>query len=203
MKKIFLFLLISVAITGAQPQAENLAMLPPSDDEPMIDNMMMPPTQDELRPLGDDMMMLGFIGGRIAEKLNLTSEQEKKFGKLQSEMQKEQIDLRSKMQSLRIDLRDMFREDNLNQGKIESKLDEIDKLQTKMRKNHLDFWFNINKILTPEQQKTWKEHRRMLGEGRGMRGGRGMRDGCGLRSNSCGQGEWRQQNMQECPKAKK
>jgi Spy/CpxP family protein refolding chaperone len=196
MKKIFLLLLFSAAVAWAQPQTEDLAMLPPPDDGPMIDNVLMPPTQDELPPPGDDMMMPGFAGGRIMEKLNLTSEQEKQFGKLQSEMQKEQIDLRSKMQSLRIDVRDLFREDNPDQRKIESKLDEIDKLQTKTRKNHLDFWFNVNKMLTPDQQKIWKEHRTMLGDGMGPRGGRGMK-------NDSDRREGRHQGMPECPKMKK
>jgi Spy/CpxP family protein refolding chaperone len=203
MKKIFLFLLFSAAITWAQPQSEDLAILPPQDDGSMIDNMMPPQGQDELLPPGDEMMRTGFDGGRIIEELKLTSEQEKQFGKLESEMQKAQIDLRSQMQSMRIDLRDLFREDNPDQRKIESKLDEIDKLQTKTRKNHLDFWFNVNRMLTPDQQKIWKQHRMMMGEGMRMRDGHGMRGGDDRRSNAHGRGEWHQQNMQECRKAPK
>jgi len=201
MKKILLFLLFSATVAWTQPRGEGPAMLPPPDDGPMIDNMIMPPIEDELLLPGDEMTRTGFAGRRIVEKLNLTSEQEKQFGKLQSDMQKEQIDLHSKMQSLRIDLRDLFREDNPDQGKIESKLEEVNTLQGKIRKDHVDFWFNVNKILTADQQKIWKEHRTMLGGGFGMRGDSGIRHGGERHFNTHRRGQGHHRNMQEYPKS--
>jgi Spy/CpxP family protein refolding chaperone len=178
-------------------------MLPPPDDGQMVDLLMPPPAHDELLLPGDEGMQATCRGEGTTDKLNLTSDQEKQFGKLQTEMQKEQIEIRSKIQSLRLDLRDMFRDENLDQGKIESKLDEIDKLQTKIRKNHLDFWFGVNKILKPEQQKIWKQHRMILGDGMGPRDGRGMREGGGRQRGGCGQGGGRQHGTPECPNSMK
>lgn len=121
----------------------------------------------------------------LADKLNLTDEQQKQFDKLQSDLQKKQIGLRSKIQSMRIDVRDEFRGDKLDKGKIESKLGEISKLQNEMKMNHVAFWFDVNKILTPDQQKVWKEHHVMLGRGMDRHHGRkrgGIQMGMGWRS---------------------
>ncbi len=117
----------------------------------------------------------------ICEKLNLSEDQQKQFDKMQSDMQKKQIDLRSKIQSLHIDIKDIFKDDDPDKGKIESKLNEITKLQTEIRKNHLDFWFGVYKILKPDQRKVWKEHRIMFGDGIGQRGGLGMKGEFGHR----------------------
>ncbi|MDI6766883.1 MAG: periplasmic heavy metal sensor [Bacteroidota bacterium] len=128
--------------------------------------------------------------GAICEKLDLSADQQKQFDKMQSDMQKKKIDIRSKIQTLRIDIKDLFKEDNPDKGKIESKMNEVTKLQGEMKKNHLDFWFGVNKILKTDQQKIWKEHRMMFGQGKGfdrprgtMKKGHGMR---GMMRGDCG-----------------
>lgn len=151
MKRLILFIMLATSMTVAQPQWDD-------DDSPPFRGK-----------------------GAICEKLDLSSDQQKQFDKMQSDMQKKQIDIRSKIQSLRIDIKDIFKEDNPDKGKIESKMNEITKLQGEMKKNHLDFWFGVNKILKPEQQKIWKEHRMMMGAGMGQRGGHGMKGDFGPR----------------------
>ena len=111
--------------------------------------------------------------GRACEELDLSTDQQSQFDKLQSEMQKKDVDLHSKVQTLRIDIKDLFKEDIPDKGKIESKMNEITKLQGEMKISHLDFWFGVNKILKPEQQKIWKEHRMMMEQ----KNPRGMHDG--------------------------
>lgn len=139
------------------------------------------------QPRWDDDNGRHFRGkGAICEKLDLSADQQKQFDKLQSDMQKKRIDTRSKIQSLRIDIKDLFNEDNPDKGKIESKMNEVTKLQSEMKKNHLDFWFGVNKILKPEQQKIWKEHRMMMGDRMGPRGRSGMKDGFGPRKGKYG-----------------
>lgn len=117
-----------------------------------------------------------FGRGMMIEKLELKPEQEKQFESMRSAMQKKQIDVRSKIQSLRIDMRDLMNEDSPSQAKIESKMGEISKLQNEMKISHLDFWFGVNKFLTPEQQKIWKDHSMNFGGGAGQRGFSGMKD---------------------------
>jgi Spy/CpxP family protein refolding chaperone len=103
----------------------------------------------------------------VMEELNLTDDQQKQFGKLHDEMEKKQIDLRSKVQSLRVDLKGLFRDEKPDQGKIESKINEISKLQNEMKHAHVGFWFSVNKILNADQQKAWKQHAMMMGKGHG------------------------------------
>ena len=120
------------------------------------------------RRMGDGPPMRGMM-----ETLKLTDDQRQQMGKLHSDLEKKQIAIHAKIQSLRIDVRDAFREDKPDKGKIESKINEITKLQGEMKTNHLALWFDVNKILAPEQQKIWKEAPMMMHqeEGPGMRRG--------------------------------
>lgn len=106
-------------------------------------------------------------GMRIIEQLDLNEDQRKQVDKLHSDLEKKQIALRAKIQSARVDVRDAFREDKPDRGKIESKLNEITKAQGEMRTNHVAFWFDVYKILSPEQQKIWKQVPMMMKQGRG------------------------------------
>ncbi len=106
------------------------------------------------QPMGGD--------GRIIKMLKLTDDQQKQFDKVQSDFQKKQIDLRSKIETMRVDLRELLRADEPDQAKIESKMTEISKVQNDMKLASVAHWFSVNKMLTPEQQKTWKEHRQMM-----------------------------------------
>jgi Spy/CpxP family protein refolding chaperone len=98
----------------------------------------------------------------LIEKLDLTADQKKQFGNLQSELQKNQIMSHSKVQLARIDLRQLFHDDRPDRALIEAKLAEIGKLQTDMKLAHVGFWFDVNKMLTADQQKKWKEAPMMM-----------------------------------------
>ena len=101
----------------------------------------------------------------MMERLKLNDTQRDQVQRLHSDLEKKQIALRSRVQTLRIDVRDAFREDKPDRGKIESKINEISKAQSEMKLNHLAFWFDVNRLLTPEQQKIWKERPMMGGLG--------------------------------------
>jgi len=120
------------------------------------------------RRMGDGPKMRGM---QMMENLKLTDDQQKQVGKLHSELERKQIFARAKIQALRVDVREAFREDKPDRGKIESKINEITKLQGEMKTNHLALWFDVNKILTPEQQKMWKQAPMMMERmrGQGMR----------------------------------
>lgn len=162
MMKVVLFVLLATTVAFAQPR-----------------RMM------HDRPMGQRMMHEA-----VVEKLKLTDDQEKQFGKLHAELEKKQIALRSKVQTLRVELRELFNEDKPDRGKIESKIGEISKLQNEMKLNHVGLWFDVSKILTPEQQEIWKE-RPLGGPGPGNsmhRPGRGMRmhgRGMGMGMDDC------------------
>ncbi len=93
----------------------------------------------------------------MMEKLNLTEDQKKKMEKMHFDMQKKQIDGKAKVKTAEIELKELFNADKPDKSAIEKKIKEISDLKGKMRTNHVDHWFDVNSILTPEQQKTWKE----------------------------------------------
>ena len=136
MKKLLLLLFMSTLVASAQP-----------------------------REFGDDDAPAGPMHGRgeMIKKLDLTADQNKQFDKFHTDMQKKQIDLRAKVQSLRLDIKNLFSEDLPNKSNIESKINEVSTLQTEMKLNHLRFWFDVNNILKPDQQKIWKSHSLMMG----------------------------------------
>ena len=100
---------------------------------------------------------------RMDQLLNLTDEQEAKIKKLRTEMQKAQVQHRSKVQLARIDLRELMDAETPDRGAVEKKIREISDLQVKQRMAMFDHRAEVEKLLTPEQKKIWKEHQ---GEGR-------------------------------------
>ena len=125
------------------------------------------------RWIDDDSAIQAHREGGVVKMLKLTDDQQKQFDKLQSELQKKQIALRSKLETMQIDLREIFRADKPDQGKIESQISDISKVQNEMKLNHVGHWFSIDKMLTPEQQMIWREHRPMMEMRGGMKGSRG------------------------------
>ncbi len=113
----------------------------------------------------------GRMHARIVRQLDLSADQKAQFDKLSSKMMKEGIDLRSKIATARVDLKDLASAEKPDKGAITAKMAEINKLQGEMQASHVSFWFEVNSILKPEQQATWKKalQRPMAGsfEGRG------------------------------------
>jgi Spy/CpxP family protein refolding chaperone len=117
-------------------------------------------------------------GENLVKKLDLKDDQLVKFKKLRSQLRIEQIDLRAKVQTLRVELRDLFDTQKPDKMAIESKVGEISKLQGELKLKMITFWFDVNSILTAEQQKIWKRmpraflrenrERRMSGRRHGM-----------------------------------
>lgn len=113
---------------------------------------------------------------RILGDLKLTDDQKKQLEQIRFTFGKELIDHAAKAASARLELQQLFKADNPDKVAIEKKLSEISQIQTQGRMLFVNHWFNVNKMLTPEQQKVWKkaltEHR-FAGRGQMMRGGRG------------------------------
>lgn len=129
-------------------------------------------------------------GGRMRfiDELNLTDQQQKQIDQIRDEAMRMQIDRRAEIAKLRVDLRQLVKADKPDQSAIEKKMKEIASLRSSSEAQRLNTWFTINKALTPEQQKVWKDalgrHMEMGGrfgmrnrpQGDGFRQGRGMRE---------------------------
>ncbi len=112
-------------------------------------------------PFDGDRGMEGQGICRMEAGLDLNADQQKAVEAFGSDMQKKQIELMAKVKTLHVELRDLYNDENPDQKTIESKMTEISKLQNEMKLNRTNFWFAVNKILTAEQQKIWKESGRM------------------------------------------
>jgi Spy/CpxP family protein refolding chaperone len=113
---------------------------------------------------------LAQMGGRMAERraesrrgsmmkeLNLTPDQETKIKKLRLELEKKQTVVDPKIKLARIAMKEVLMADKLDRAAIEKQVKEISGLQLEKKLNFVDHMFAVYNILTPEQQKTWKEH---------------------------------------------
>lgn len=125
--------------------------------------------------------MAGWKNNMGAGGLKLTDQQKKDVQKIKFNLMQKQIDLRAKIAHARLDYEQLTSADSPDESAIAAKIDEIAKLQVQSKKNMLDGWFAVNKILTPDQQKIWKkvlQHPRMAGRmmmnGRRGNGANGM-----------------------------
>jgi Spy/CpxP family protein refolding chaperone len=99
----------------------------------------------------------GKVPHKIIEQLKLTEGQKKDFDKIHVDMEKQEIAQKAKNETARVELRQLFKADNPDKSAIEKKMNEIAELEVQMHMIKINSWFDINKLLTPEQQKTWKK----------------------------------------------
>ncbi|MBF8248056.1 MAG: hypothetical protein HW374_856 [Bacteroidetes bacterium] len=111
---------------------------------------------------------------KLMEELKLTDDQKKDVQKLHFDLQKQMITQRSKIAGARVDLQQLLKADNPERAAIEKKITEISQLAGQTGTMLLGQWFAVNKLLTAEQQKTWKK---ALDIGGMMRQGMRMREG--------------------------
>ena len=98
------------------------------------------------------------------------------MAKLHLDLEKKTTQTNSKIQLARLDLKELFMADKPDKGAVEKQIKVISDLQHQQKLNHIDHLFAVRDILTPEQQKMWKEHAGgMLMGADGPRGGARMR----------------------------
>jgi Spy/CpxP family protein refolding chaperone len=94
---------------------------------------------------------------KVIAKLNLTEEQKKSVDNIRLDMEKQEITQKAKNETARVELRQLFKADNPDKSAIEKKVNEIADIEVQMHMIKINSWFDINKLLTQEQQKTWKK----------------------------------------------
>lgn len=114
----------------------------------------------------------------LIEEMKLNDDQKKEVQKLHFDVQKQMITQMSKIGTARVDLQQLLKADNPDRAAIEKKITEISQLAAQTGTMMLGQWFAVNKLLNPEQQKTWKKALDLRGMmGRGMRMREGFRRG--------------------------
>jgi Spy/CpxP family protein refolding chaperone len=90
-------------------------------------------------------------------KLNLTDEQKKDVEKIHFDAEKQSIAQKAKEATARVELRQLLKADTPDKSAIEKKINDIAGLRAQMHMIKINSWFAIDKLLTPDQQKTWKK----------------------------------------------
>jgi Spy/CpxP family protein refolding chaperone len=114
---------------------------------------------------------------------NLTAEQQNQIDDLRAGHIKDVAGIRTDIEIKQLELARLWRADKLDGGKIVAKVKELGELRSKMQVTQVNHHLAIYKLLTPEQQKSFRPP--MMGMCGGMRGkgmGRGMgkMGGCGM-----------------------
>ena len=115
----------------------------------------------------------GFMDRRqeMRTDLKLTGEQRVQMMDLRLEHQKQILPLRTELQGKMTELKLLRIEENPNLKKIDSKIDEISKLRSKMQKANARHQLEIRKLLTPDQQKIF-DSKALSGQSRRAHGKR-------------------------------
>jgi Spy/CpxP family protein refolding chaperone len=99
------------------------------------------------------------LGPRMAEELNLTTEQREKMKAAREREQRKAIQTRADIQLARLDLRKLMQADKPDQKAIDAQIDRIAGLRTGLEKSRVATMLEFRASLTPEQQKKLKELR--------------------------------------------
>jgi Spy/CpxP family protein refolding chaperone len=118
----------------------------------------------------------------LFSRMNLNEQQKKQVDKMRFDMQRQLIGVGAKLQTARLELRELLAADSPDKVAIEQKMNEIAQIRVQKQSIRLNHWFAVDKILTPDQQKVWKEmlkhpfrDRARAWMGERMRDGRGPR----------------------------
>jgi len=95
--------------------------------------------------------------------LKLTEDQQTQMQKMRIDLQKKQTALQAKIRIARLEMEELFSAANLDRAAIEKKMKEVSELQYQEKLNGLDHLFSVKAILSPEQQKIWKDHIKQAG----------------------------------------
>ena len=114
----------------------------------------------------------------MQQDLNLTNDQQAKIRQLRLDLEKKQTVVDPKIKLAHIAMKELMLADKPDRAGLEKQIKAISALQLEKKLNVVDHLFAVYTILTPEQQKDWKEHfggKRMGlmdgGEHMGMMGG--------------------------------
>ena len=112
--------------------------------------------QPQDRPRMGDRMREG--RDRLMAQLHPTDQQQLQIKKFHLALERKQTELRSKIQLARLDMKEIYLSDKIDRSALEKLIKQVSDLQYQQKLNFVDFWFSVNSTLTPEQQKTWKQH---------------------------------------------
>lgn len=96
--------------------------------------------------------------GRFFKELNLTKEQKDQIDKFRFEHKNAAIDIRAQIQKNKLQIKELLKNQNIDESKIRSLVNNNSDLHAKLKKSILDMWFKSYNILDDKQKEMWREH---------------------------------------------
>jgi len=131
--------------------------------------------QKNILPMSQRMEMTGKMN--LMKKLNLTDQQKQKFADMKIAFEKKMVDLKADLQKNKLDLKALRVNGNFNRSDIIAAVKNVNQSKDAISLAVANHMVDMYEVLTPEQQKIWKEnapkfwnmrgHRRMM-RGHGM-----------------------------------
>lgn len=111
--------------------------------------------------MGGGMMKLPMIldNPEVIKTLNITEDQQKKLKDLRYSHQDKVLEIKQKLEREELALRKLMDADTPDRAQIEAKIKVIGGLRTDMELSRIGMYFDIQKILTPDQLKELKSMR--------------------------------------------
>ncbi len=150
---VFTLVIIGSGILNAQPAGQNNKM--------------------EGQKFGRMHNNIGMYRAEMLKKLKLTDEQKEKISTLRIDFQKKMIDLRADLQKDKLNLKELKVKGDFNRNDVIASVEKINKSKNAIALAVANHLLDVYEVLTPEQQKIWKENSPMM-NGRMHRGNKMM-----------------------------
>ncbi|MBU2585725.1 MAG: periplasmic heavy metal sensor [Bacteroidetes bacterium] len=108
---------------------------------------------------------MGQMQCRIADKLDLSTDQQIQIDKLKDKHQKSMIDYQAEMKKLSLDVKNLWKAEKPDKKQIEAATDKLGALKSIMQKEKLAHWFDVYNLLDDKQKESFKEMRQNFGKG--------------------------------------
>ena len=101
----------------------------------------------------------GYGPGGMLESLNLSDEQREKILAIQEQNRQKNWDTMGQMRSEMFKLRSMYNSDKLDANALADQQKKVDELRRQMFKSRIEAHSQVEGVLTPEQQKIFRQYR--------------------------------------------
>ncbi len=101
---------------------------------------------------------------QMMTKLNLTDQQKDKISELKITHQKNMIDLKAQLQKDILGLKELRSKDDFNRNDVLSSVEKVNKSRDAIAVERANHMMDVYQILTPDQQKVWKQNAPMFNE---------------------------------------
>jgi len=112
--------------------------------------------QNNVRPMRQRTEMTGKMN--LMKKLNLTDQQKQKFAEMKITFEKKMVDLKADLQKNKLDMKALRVSGDINRSNIIAAVKKINQSKDAISLAFANHMMDMYEVLTPEQQKIWKDN---------------------------------------------